>query len=126
MVFSGIVEEIGSVVSFEAAADVQLWDGTRGSGAVLVVAAAVVLEGAYEGCSIAVNGVCLTVTAFCDGRFTVGLAPETCVCPTPARAGVLRISVPSAPEPPFNGHCHQSSSRCAPPGAGCVARTWGS
>jgi riboflavin synthase len=85
MVFSGIVEETGSVVSFEPSADVQLWDGTRGSGAVLVVAAAVVLEGAYEGCSIAVNGVCLTVTAFGGGRFTVGLAPETCV-----RAGLLR------------------------------------
>ena len=35
------------------------------------------LEGAYEGCSIAVNGVCLTVTKFDKKTFTVGVAPET-------------------------------------------------
>ena len=31
----------------------------------------------FRGCSIAVNGVCLTVTAFDETSFTVGLAPET-------------------------------------------------
>ena len=40
-------------------------------------AANTVLEGAYEGCSIAVNGVCLTVTKFDKKTFTVGVAPET-------------------------------------------------
>ena len=32
---------------------------------------------AYIGCSIAVNGVCLTALSFDDNKFTVGLAPET-------------------------------------------------
>jgi len=36
-----------------------------------------VTEGAYIGCSIAVNGTCLTATAFGDDWFTVNCAPET-------------------------------------------------
>lgn len=79
MVFSGIIEEIGSVVSLTKANDVALWDGSVGEGWVLVVAAKTALVGAYLGASIAVNGTCLTVTAFDDATFTVGLAPETCV-----------------------------------------------
>ena len=67
MVFSGIVEEIGSIVSID----------NNSGGCVLRVAATVVLQGAYEGCSIAVNGTCLTVTTFDAAGFTVGLAPET-------------------------------------------------
>lgn len=35
------------------------------------------LEGAYVGCSIAVNGVCLTALSFDSECFKVGLAPET-------------------------------------------------
>lgn len=77
MVFSGIVEEVGTVVSLDESADVELWDGSRGAGAVLVVAATTVVQGAYVGCSIAVAGTCLTVTAFTPTQFTVGLAPET-------------------------------------------------
>ena len=77
MVFSGIIEEIGTVISLDASADVELWDGTRGVGSVLVVAATTAVAGAYVGCSIAVSGVCLTVTAFTPAQFTVGLAPET-------------------------------------------------
>ena len=46
-------------------------------GVTLTVNADTVLEGAYEGCSIAVNGVCLTVTKFDKQQFTVGVAPET-------------------------------------------------
>jgi riboflavin synthase len=77
MVFSGIVEEIGSVKSLTQAEDILLWDGSKGSGWVLVVAASSSLQGAYEGCSIAVNGTCLTVTSFDKDSFTVGLAPES-------------------------------------------------
>lgn len=77
MVFSGIVEELGTVASLTKRDDVPLWGGGVGEGWVLVVACTLVLEGAYEGCSIAVNGVCLTVTAFDGGSFTAGLAPET-------------------------------------------------
>jgi riboflavin synthase len=75
--FTGIVEEIGRVVSLTRSPSVSLWDGTTGEGWVLVISASVVLGGAYEGCSIAVNGTCLTVTAFDATSFTVGCAPET-------------------------------------------------
>lgn len=43
----------------------------------LTVADAVVVQGAELGCSIAVNGTCLTVKSFDAGSFVVGLAPET-------------------------------------------------
>jgi len=62
-VFTGIVEEVGGVTSV-------------GSGK-LVVAAEQVLQGMALGQSIAVNGVCLTVTAFNAGSFSVDVMPET-------------------------------------------------
>ncbi|MEQ8178060.1 MAG: riboflavin synthase [Amphiplicatus sp.] len=65
--FTGLVEEIGNVAA------VTRKDG----GYQLVIAAKTVLDGAALGDSIAVNGVCLTVTAFDASSFTVGLAPET-------------------------------------------------
>jgi riboflavin synthase len=51
-VFTGIVEELGEVVGLSA----------RGASAELVVRAADVADGVRQGASIAVNGVCLTVT----------------------------------------------------------------
>lgn len=77
--FSGIVEEMGVVESLAERTDMKLWDGTTGSGWELAVRGAVALNGATEGCSIAVNGVCLTVVDFDlgSGLFRVGLAPET-------------------------------------------------
>jgi riboflavin synthase len=62
-VFTGIVEEIGTVRS--------VTDHD------LVVEAATVLEDVRLGDSIALNGVCLTVTAFDDASFQVGISPET-------------------------------------------------
>ena len=67
MVFTGIVEEIGTVVSSQLS----------GESRMLTIQATLALEGAYNGCSIAVNGTCLTVVEFSADRFTVGLAPET-------------------------------------------------
>jgi riboflavin synthase len=65
--FTGIVEEIGSVEEV-----------TRGEGSFeLTIAASAVLEGTPIGDSISVEGVCLTVTALSDTSFSVGLAPET-------------------------------------------------
>jgi len=61
-VFTGIVEEIGKVVS------------TAGS---LTIAADKVLEGMGEGDSMAVNGVCLTVTSFDNKSFSAEVMPET-------------------------------------------------
>jgi riboflavin synthase len=58
-------------------AELDLWDGTRGPGVVLTVSCSLALEGAYVGCSIAVNGVCLTATSLSATSFTVNCAPET-------------------------------------------------
>lgn len=61
--FSGIVEEIGVVRGVQPGR--------------LTVAAGVVLAGTQVGDSIAVNGVCLTVTTLLDGAFAVDVMPET-------------------------------------------------
>lgn len=71
MMFSGIVEEMGSVSSLIKNDAVKLWDGSVGNGVELTVRAKTVLDGATDGCSIAVNGVCLTVTSFDDLEFKV-------------------------------------------------------
>lgn len=77
--FTGIVEEMGEVVSLETKDDMTLWDGSKGSGTEMAIKGDVVMEGAYLGCSISVNGVCLTATEldFDANTFKVGLAPET-------------------------------------------------
>lgn len=77
--FTGIVEEMGTVVTISSRDDMTLWDGTEGKGTELVVSGDVVMNGAYLGCSICVNGVCLTATSLdtLNKQFTVGLAPET-------------------------------------------------
>ena len=67
IVFSGIVEEVGTVRQMER----------RGTSALMVVAARHVLEGTGPGDSIAINGTCLTVTRLTPGTFAVDLAPET-------------------------------------------------
>ncbi|KAI8816350.1 uncharacterized protein EV422DRAFT_591807 [Fimicolochytrium jonesii] len=74
--FTGIVEVMGTV------AEIVPMDttSTGGGGFSLTVGdAQVVLPDVNLGDSIAVNGVCLTVTAFDDARtwFKVGIAPET-------------------------------------------------
>ena len=61
--FTGIVEEIGSVKSLQ---------GTR-----LNILASEVLKGTRLGDSIASNGVCLTVTAISDTTFSVEVMAET-------------------------------------------------
>ena len=65
--FTGIVEEVGAVVRLDR--------GARS--AVLTVRAETVLEGTRIGDSIAVNGVCLTVTALGGGTFTADVMHET-------------------------------------------------
>lgn len=65
--FSGIVEEVGRVVAVER----------REGLTVLEIEARTVLEGTQVSDSLAVNGVCLTVTALTPHSFTVELAPET-------------------------------------------------
>ncbi|CAE7536304.1 rib5 [Symbiodinium natans] len=77
MVFTGIVEEMGTVLSVERKANLEMWDGSKSEGFVLRIKCKVALEGAYIGCSIAVNGTCLTVTTFDAEAFEVNCAPET-------------------------------------------------
>jgi riboflavin synthase len=67
-VFTGIVEELGEVVSRE-----DLGDSAR-----LVIRGPVVTSDAGHGDSIAVNGVCLTVVdVLADGSFSADVMAET-------------------------------------------------
>ncbi|KAF0692969.1 Aste57867_16015 [Aphanomyces stellatus] len=77
--FTGIIEEIGTVVSLIERDDMVMWDGTVAKGTVLVVHTKIALEGAYIGCSIAINGTCLTATEIDEkqGHVSFGCAPET-------------------------------------------------
>lgn len=65
--FTGIVEELGEVQSINLQTD----------SALLTIKAAKVLEDVKLGDSIAVNGVCLTVTSFTPQTFTVDVMAET-------------------------------------------------
>ena len=47
--FTGIVEEMGTVVNMEERNDMTLWDGSKGKGTELTVRGNVVMEGAYLG-----------------------------------------------------------------------------
>lgn len=62
--FTGIVEEIGRVI-------------TPGGSGEITISARRVLEGTKIGDSIAVNGVCLTVTRLLGEGFTADVMPET-------------------------------------------------
>ncbi len=61
--FTGIIEEVGRVISAQQ---------TR-----LVIAAGDILKSMESGGSIAVNGVCLTATAFDNSSFSAGVMQET-------------------------------------------------
>lgn len=65
--FTGIIEEIGTVKTVE--------QGSQS--ARLTIQASLVLEGTKLGDSIAVNGVCLTVTKLHAGTFTADVMAET-------------------------------------------------
>lgn len=65
--FTGIVEEIGTVRTIK--------QGTES--VILMIEGKVVLEDIHIGDSIAVNGVCLTVTNVQDGCFMADVMPET-------------------------------------------------
>ena len=65
--FTGIVEEVGSVRSLAQERD----------SVTLSVSARVAREDLKLGDSVSVNGACLTITSLDDAGFTVGLAPET-------------------------------------------------
>ena len=65
--FTGIVEEIGKIAGIQKGA----------KSAVLTIQAETVLEDVHIGDSIAVNGVCLTVTSFEKNTYTADVMNET-------------------------------------------------
>jgi riboflavin synthase len=75
--FTGIVEELGEVIGIEP----------EGDSARLTIRGPLVAEDAAHGASIAVNGVCLTVTDVKDAAFTADVMRETL---SRSSLGVLR------------------------------------
>ncbi len=65
--FTGIIEEVGSVISVQRS----------GTSSFIRIAAKKVLEDVHLGDSIAVNGVCLTVTDFDSSSFQADVMNET-------------------------------------------------
>ncbi|UOE92439.1 riboflavin synthase [Alkalihalobacillus sp. LMS39] len=65
--FTGIIEEKGKIGAIQQ----------KNEAIVMTIEANVILEDVHLGDSIAVNGVCLTVTSFTTKSFTVDLMPET-------------------------------------------------
>ena len=79
--FTGIIEELGSVRSIEE----------RGDNARIVIAARVVTEGTSHGDSVAVNGVCLTALDIQPDSFAADVSRETLMRST---LGRLRPGAP--------------------------------
>jgi riboflavin synthase len=65
--FTGIIEEVGTIEQIKQS----------GEAIVMTIISKQLLSDVHLGDSIAVNGVCLTVTSFDKERFTVDLMPET-------------------------------------------------
>lgn len=95
--FTGIVEEIGQVESIQ-----------RGKqSAILTIRAKTVLEGTKIGDSIAVNGVCLTVTSLLSDRFSADVMHETLNRSSLAglrRGGTVNLERAMAANGRFGGH----------------------
>jgi riboflavin synthase len=65
--FTGIIEEVGSIEQMKQ----------TGAAIVMTISSKKILEDVHLGDSIAINGVCLTVTSFDKVRFSVDVMPET-------------------------------------------------
>jgi len=89
--FTGIVEELGTVVALERLPD----------GAVLRVRGPLVTKAAKAGDSIAVNGVCLTVVEHGDGEFSADVMAESL---NRSALGRLAIGDPVNLERPVAAH----------------------
>jgi riboflavin synthase len=98
--FTGIIEELGTVESIES----------RHAGARLTVRCGTVMTDTAEGASIAVNGVCLTAVDPRPDRFSADLAPETLRRSNlgDLRAGSrVNLERPLAPTSRLSGHIVQ-------------------
>jgi len=98
--FTGIVEELGSVESVQG----------RGAGARLTIRCERVMQDMTEGASIAVNGVCLTAVDLRPNTFSADLAPETLLRSNLGDLKVLsRVNLerPLSPTGRLSGHIVQ-------------------
>jgi riboflavin synthase len=100
MMFTGIVEEVGTVAAVDR----------RDDGVMVTIACDDVLGDAAVGASIAVSGVCLTVTALLDRGFTADLAASTLAVTTlgevtPGRR--VNLERPLVADGRFGGHLVQ-------------------
>jgi riboflavin synthase len=104
--FTGIIEEIGEVARVEP----------RAAGVRLQIACRTVLEDAFEGASISVNGLCLTAVNLARGSFSADVSPESLQRSTLSglRAGSpVNLERPLSPSGRLGGHIVQGHVDCA-------------
>ncbi|ANB61289.1 riboflavin synthase [Anoxybacteroides amylolyticum] len=95
--FTGIIEEVGTIEQMKQA----------GEAIVFTIGAKKILADVKLGDSIAVNGVCLTVTSFTPRTFTVDVMPETVRATslrTLARGAKVNLERAMAANGRFGGH----------------------
>ena len=98
--FTGIIEEVGSVARVEP----------RSAGVRLDIACRTVLEDAFEGASISVNGLCLTAVNLAPHSFSADVSPEYLRRSTLGglRAGsAVNLERPLSPSGRLGGHIVQ-------------------
>jgi riboflavin synthase len=95
-VFTGIVEELGEIVGREPG------EVTR-----LTIRGPLVTSDAREGDSIAVNGVCLTVTGVINDTFTVDVVAETLERTSLGTATAVNLERAVTPATRLGGHLVQ-------------------
>jgi riboflavin synthase len=78
--FTGIVEAVGEKNQLIPPHDATLGGGAAGGMRLTIAPGRMDLSDVKVGDSIAVNGVCVTVTTLTNGRFTVDLSRETLRC----------------------------------------------
>jgi riboflavin synthase len=99
-VFTGIVEELGEVVGIDV----------TGDSARIRIKGPLVTADAARGDSIAINGVCLTVTALQDGEFSADVMGETLdhsSLGTLSSGSVVNLERPVRPGGRLGGHIVQ-------------------
>jgi riboflavin synthase len=99
-VFTGIVEELGEVVGIEP----------DGSGARIRIRGPLVTADAARGDSMAINGVCLTVTGTADGEFSADVMGETLARSSLGSlqpGAVVNLERPLRPDSRLGGHIVQ-------------------
>jgi riboflavin synthase len=99
-VFTGIVEELGEVVGVDL----------NGESAKIRIRGPLVTSDAVRGDSIAINGVCLTVTASQDGEFCADVMGETLDHSSLGALGpgtVVNLERPVRPDGRLGGHIVQ-------------------